>query len=593
MTASSTTAPLTPPAPPAAAPDPVARIRAAYRRIAEVDRPEVWITLRPEEEAVAVAVAVARALADGGADALPLAGLVVAVKDNIDAAGFPTTAALPVSAYTPAESATVVARLEAAGAVVLGKTNLDQLATGLVGTRSPYGEVRGAEDPELVSGGSSSGSAVAVALGIVDAALGTDTAGSGRVPAAYNRLVGIKPTLGLLPARSVVPAAPSYDTVTVFARTLSLAERVAGVMAGVDDADPASRPWPADAPLGAAPVLRLAVPAEAGLAPMSPAWRRAFDRTVALLSDAGVETVEVDISPLLAAAALLYDGALVAERTQAVGHLLAGSPEGADPSVARIIGSGAAKTAVELVADQQALRRHRLDARRILAGVDALLLPTAPGHPSRAEVAADPIGVNSWVGTYTNFVNLLDLAAIAVPGPDADGRPFGVTLVGPAFSDAALVDAADRLQRAVGTAPDEPRTPARSWGPAATPIAVFGAHMVGQPLNGQLTALGARLLGDAVTAPAYRLHALDTVPPKPGLVATETGGASITGELWAIPSGRVADFVTQLARPMVVGKVALADGSEVLGFLCEPQALEDAEDITDRGSWRAHLGAGR
>ncbi|CAQ02451.1 allophanate hydrolase [Clavibacter sepedonicus] len=592
MTSSPTSAPLTPPAPPAGAPDPVGRVRAAYRRIVEADRPEVWITLRPEEEALAAAAAVERALADHGADALPLAGLVIAVKDNIDAAGFPTTAALPGSAYTPAESAPVVARLEAAGAVVVGKTNLDQLATGLVGTRSPYGEVRGAADPELVSGGSSSGSAVAVALGIVDAALGTDTAGSGRVPAAYNRLVGIKPTLGLLPARGVVPAAPSYDTVTVFARTLGLAERVAGVMAGVDDADPASRPWPADAPLSAAPVLHLAVPVDADLAPMSPEWRRAFDRTVALLADAGVQIVEVDIAPLLAAAALLYDGALVAERTQAVGHLLAGTPEGTDPSVARIIGSGSAKTAVELVADQQTLRRHRLDARRILAGVDALLLPTAPGHPSRAEVAADPIGVNSWVGTYTNFVNLLDLAAIAVPGPDADGRPFGVTLVGPAFSDAALVDAAGRLQRTIGTAGDDARIPTGSWGPAATPIAVFGAHMVGQPLNGQLTALGARLLGDAVTAPAYRLHALDTTPPKPGLVATDTGGASITGELWAIPSGRVADFVAQLARPMVVGKVALADGSEVLGFLCEPQAIAGAEDITERGSWRTHLGAG-
>lgn len=577
--------------------DPVARVRDAYRRIADSGRPEVWITLRPEAEAIALAEQVAERLRAEGPEPLPLAGLVLAVKDNIDVAGLPTTAALPSSTYRPTHSAPAVLRLERAGAVVVGKTNLDQLATGLVGSRTPYGAVRAAHDPSLVSGGSSAGSAVAVALGLVDAALGTDTAGSGRVPAAFNGIVGIKPTLGLVPARGVVPAAPSYDTVTVFAAAVPMAQRVAAVMVGTDAEDPTSRPWPTTAPAAAPPVPRVAVPDEAALAPMSPVWRAGLDRAVAGLSARGAQIVTVDIAPLLGAARLLYDGALVAERTFAVGHLLEGSPDGADPTVSAIITSGGAHAAVDLVRDQQALRRFRLDAADILAGVDALLLPTAPGHPTLAQVAEEPVAVNSWVGTYTNFVNLLDLAAVAIPVAGGE-EPVGVTLVGPAFSDAALADLAHRLTtadatgegclRTSGTCSSGPR-----WSPPTTAVAVFGAHLTGQPLNGQLTALGARLDGPIRTAPTYRLYALDTVPPKPGLVrAIDGGGAAIDGELWAVPTGRLGELVADLAQPMTLGMVDLVDGRRTVGFLCEPSAVTGAVEITATASWVRHLADG-
>ncbi len=572
---------------PGLVPDPVGRVRAAYDRIARSGRPEVWITLREEADARAAAERVADRLRSEGAAALPLAGLVIAVKDNIDVAGLPTTAALPSSTYLPPSSAPAVERLERAGAVVIGKTNLDQLATGLVGSRSPYGAVRAAHDPTLVSGGSSAGSAVAVALGLVDAALGTDTAGSGRVPAAFNGIVGIKPTLGLVPARGVVPAAPSYDTVTVFAATVPLAERVAAVMAGVDGDDPTSRAWPATAPAGAPPVPRVAVPDRAALAPMSPTWRAGFDRAVTGLAAAGAQIVTVDIAPLLAAARLLYDGALVAERTFAVGHLLAGHPEGADPTVAGIITAGGAHSAVDLVRDQQALRRYRLVAAQVLAGVDALLIPTAPGHPTLAEVAAEPVAVNSWVGTYTNFVNLLDLAAVAIPVAGG-AAPVGVTLVGPAFSDALLADLARRLTVPEDAAAQVPHGP--RWSPSTTTVAVFGAHLTGQPLNPQLTDLGARLLGPVRTAASYRLHALATDPPKPGLVRDADGdGSAVAGELWAVPTGRVGELLAHLVQPMTWGVVDLDDGRQTLGFLCEPAALVGGIEITGQGSWVQHL----
>lgn len=562
--------------------DPVARVIDAHRRLDEADRPEVWTTLRDRDDALALARGVRARLDDEGDGALPLAGLVLAVKDNVDVAGLPTTCAAPATAYVPEVSATVVARLEAAGAIVLGKTNLDQFATGLVGTRSPYGAVRAVHDPLLVSGGSSSGSAVATALGIVDAALGTDTAGSGRVPAAFNRLVGLKPTLGLLPTRGVVPAAPSYDAVSVFARDLAAAQRVAAVAGGVDPDDPTSRAWDACAPVAAPDDVRLAVPRDDDLTALTPSYRASWDLTVAGLRRAGAVLVESDVSPLLDAARLLYDGALVAERTHAVGHLLDLGPVDADPSVTAIVRGGADKGAVELVADQQALRRAALRARRLLAGVDALLLPTAPGHPSIEDVAADPLRVNSWVGTYTNFVNLLDLAALAVPGAEADGAPFGVTLVGRAFSDAVLADVAGRLFLG------EPDTRS-DWEPPTVDLVVVGAHLAGQPLNGQLVDLGAALVGPVTTAPRYRLHALDTTPPKPGLVRVREGGACIEGERWSVPAGLVGAFLTQLAAPMTIGLVELDGGERVLGFLCEPDAVLDAVDVTAAGSWRRHL----
>ncbi|WP_280345273.1 allophanate hydrolase, partial [Nocardia abscessus] len=410
---------------------PVERVAAAYRRIAEADRPEVWITLRPEPEVAAEAAALAQRLAAG--ENLPLAGLLVAVKDNIDVAGLPTTAACPEFAYLPEVTAAAIERLTAAGALVLGKTNLDQFATGLVGTRSPYGAVRNALDPELVSGGSSSGSAAAVALGVADIGIGTDTAGSGRVPAALHGIVGIKATLGVIPAHGTVPACADYDAVTVFAADLDLAVTAAAVMAGPEPRDPRSRNWPADVRLAAPLAPRIAVPRAEDLAALSEPYREAFARTVAGVADTGAKTEEIDISALLGAALLLYDGALVAERYAAVGAFLDTAPASADPTVAAIIGAARAKTGPAFATDLDTLARAKATAAESLHGFDALLLPTTTEHPTIAAVHADPIGINRRMGTYTNFCNLLDMAAVAVPGAStADGAPFGVMLVTPA-----------------------------------------------------------------------------------------------------------------------------------------------------------------
>ncbi|WP_084144088.1 allophanate hydrolase [Amycolatopsis taiwanensis] len=417
--------------------NPVERVRAAYRRIAEVDRPEVWITLRDEREVLAEAA--------GTRPGLPLAGLVCAVKDNIDVAGLPTTAACPAFAYTPARSATAVRRLTDAGAIVLGKTNLDQFATGLVGTRSPYGAVRHAEQPEKISGGSSSGSAVTVALGIVDFAIGTDTAGSGRVPAALHGIVGLKPTLGLVPTTGVVPAARPYDCVSVFAPSLALGRRALAVLTGPEPAAPASRDWPASARFAAAAAPAVAVPSPAGLEPLSPWACATFNDAVKRLRTNGVRVSEVDVGVFLDAGKLLYEGALVAERYAAVGEFIETHRAGVDPTVAGIILAAGTLPAHRLAADQARLARCRAVAAEAMAGFDALLLPTTTGHPTIAEVAADPVGVNSRLGTYTTFVNLLDLAAVAVPAGRADGSPFGVSVITRAFDDHVALDIAALL----------------------------------------------------------------------------------------------------------------------------------------------------
>lgn len=504
---------------------PTERVAAAYRRIAEVDRPEVWITLRPEAEVAAEAAEVARRVAEG--EELPLAGRLVAVKDNIDVAGLPTTAACPEFAYTATETASAVERLTAAGAVVLGKTNLDQFATGLVGTRSPYGAVRNAVDPELVSGGSSSGSAVAVALGVADIGIGTDTAGSGRVPAALNGIVGVKATLGVIPAHGVVPACADYDAVTVFAADLDLAIQAAAVMAGPESRDPRSRTWPPDVALAARQQPRLGVPRELDLAPLSEDYRDAFAKTLAAVRESGIETVEIDISGLLGAALLLYDGAIVAERYAAVGEFLSTGPAGADPTVAAIIGAAAGTTGPAFAADLDALARARTGAAHLLRDVDGLLLPTTTEHPSIAAVQEDTVGINRRMGTYTNFCNLLDMVSIAVPGaPTATGAPFGVMVVTPTFTDQVAVDLAARVA-GLDHAPLLVRD--------GVELAVFGAHLRGQPLHWQLEEIGARFAGEIETTDAYRLTALDTVPPKPGLVRHGAGqGAPIVGELYTV-----------------------------------------------------------
>ncbi|MEH0442929.1 allophanate hydrolase [Streptomyces sp. B21-102] len=539
------------------------RIRAAYDRVEAVDRPEIWIGLRPREEAEAEARAIDERVAAG--ERLPLAGRLFAVKGNIDAAGLPTTAGCPAYAYEPAEDAPAVAGLRAAGALLLGTTNLDQFATGLVGTRSPYGAVRGAWDPARISGGSSSGSAVAVALGIVDLALGTDTAGSGRVPAAFNGIVGLKPTRGLVPTTGVVPACASLDCVTVFARTLAEAEQaLAHMVAGPVPALPgrASGPW------------RIAVPPRAQLGELDEGWGEAYEAAARQLAAAGAELRPLDLTPFTEAAAMLYEGAFVAERYTAVGAFVdkakAEGGAGLDPTVAAIIGGARDIPAHRLFADQDRLAALRTRALAELADADALLLPTAPGHPTLAEVAADPLGANARLGRFTNSTNLFDLAAVAAPAGEVNGLPFGVMLVGWAHTD-------ERLARIAALLRPETR------------LAVVGAHLTGQPLNPQLLALGARLDVTTTTAPVYRLHALRTSPPKPGLEHVGEGGAAVEAEVWRLPAEGLGRLLAALPRPMTLGSVELSDGSRVPGFLCEPSALTDAEDITSHGSWRTYL----
>ncbi|QOV41231.1 allophanate hydrolase [Streptomyces ferrugineus] len=560
---------------------PVERAEAAYDRIESADRPEIWIHLRPRHEVLAEAAGI-----DPG---LPLAGLVAAVKDNIDVAGLHTSAGAPSYAYLPRCDAPAVARLRAAGALVLGKTNLDQFATGLVGTRSPYGAVRNAWDPARVSGGSSSGSAVAVALGIADIALGTDTAGSGRVPAALNGIVGVKPTKGLVPVTGVVPACYTLDCVTVFARDLRLARTAAEIVEGPDPADPLSRTGTQLPPPPARP--KVAVPAPEHLEGMADGWREAFDAAVARLAGTGVEIVETDVTPLLEAAQLLYGGAFVAERYAAVGeHLdkhrdLIGTD--LDPTVAAIVLAGREKTAVDWAADTARLAALGAAARTALDGCAALLTPTTTWHPTLDEVAADRVGANARMGRFTNFANLLDYASLAVPAGSVDGLPFGVMLTGPAFSDRALAALAER------------------FADPGLDLFVVGAHLTGQPLNAQLVQAGGTLVGPARTAGNYRLHALATEPAKPGLVRVAQGGpdtgtgphgdtgaedgSGIEGEIWRLPAAGFGALTAAVPAPLAIGTVELADGRHISGFLVEPYAVEGAPDITRYGGWRAYL----
>jgi allophanate hydrolase len=549
---------------------PTARVTAAYRRIAEADRPEIWITLRAQADVLAEAGAVEERLAAG--EILPLAGLVVAVKDNIDVAGLPTTAACPEFAYVSTTTAAAVDRLRTAGAVVLGKTNLDQFGTGLVGTRSPYGAVRNSRYPHLVAGGSSSGSAVAVALGIADIGIGTDTAGSVRVPAALNGIVGIKPTLGIIPTHGVVPACASFDAVSVLAPDLTLAAAAVAVMAGPDSRDPRSRAWPADVRLAAPDAPRLAIPQAANLTALNDAYRHAFEQTVILATDAGLTVEPVDISVLLDAGLLLYDGAFVAERYAAVGEFLDGAPAGADPTVAAIITAAREISGPAFAADLDALAHARAEAADLLDGFDALLLPTTTEHPTLAQVQTDPFSINRRLGTYTNFCNLLDMAAVAVPGaPTATGTPFGVMLVVPAFNDQIAADIAARLIGATST-------PLTGNG---FDLAVFGAHLRGQSLHWQLERFGARYVDQINTSDAYCLMALDTTPPTPGLIRTKPGqGAPVQGELFRISEAGLGRFLAALPTPMALSSIELENGCTVIGLTAVHDATTTVTDIT-------------
>lgn len=558
------------------------RVIRAYRTIREHDRPEVWITLREEDEVLAEARTIAVRVATG--ETLPLAGLLVAVKDNIDIAGIPTTCACPDFATTPTHTAPAVARLIEQGALILGKTNLDQFATGLVGTRSPYGAVRNSIAPERVSGGSSSGSAVAVALGMVDAAVGTDTAGSGRVPAALNGIVGIKPTRGLVSTTGVVPACVDYDTVTVFARDLPLATIVARAMIGADPGDPRSRSWPVDAPQAAPPHATIAVPTEHNLTALTPAYRAAFHATVERWRERGGRIETIDVTELLDAAKLLYDGALVAQRYAAVGEFVRSHPDGTDPVVARIINAAAQPPAYRYAEDLDRLAHATAAARRIFENCSALLLPTTTEHPTIAEVAAEPVSINRRMGTFTNFCNLLDLAAVAVPGVETtSGDPFGVMLITPAFADQVGIDLAAEL---LGEPAPPPLTD------QGTDLLVVGAHLRGLPLHHQLVRASARYLGEVTTSDAYRMVELAAAPPKPGLLRVGPGaGRALPGELYRLSPAALGSFLNDLPAPMALGKVELSSGRWVTGFACDYESAGNATDITSYGGWRRYLAA--
>jgi allophanate hydrolase len=565
-------------------------------RIERAARPEVWISRVDFSELQSRAAALDELLRRDGAQALaryPLLGIPFAVKDNIDVAGMPTTAACPAFAYTPQRSATVVEKLLDAGAILIGKANLDQFATGLVGTRSPYGAVRNAVSPAHVSGGSSSGSAVAVALGMVAFSLGTDTAGSGRVPAALNGIVGLKPSRGLFSARGVVPACRTLDCVSIFAHDVAEAWAVAHAIAGYDTEDAWSRHIPM---LGMRQRgYRIAIPAAPeffGDSNAERAWLATVD-AIRSLPDCAV--AEIDFAPFRDAAQLLYQGPWVAERLAAIEAFHVEHRAEMNDVVGGIIDQGAAYTAVDAFKAQYRLAELRRQADMQMADHDFLLVPSAPTMPLIADVERDPVRLNSQLGYYTNFVNFFDMAALAVPAMSReDGLPFGVTLIGRCGADHLLAAAAQRLL---------PQWGSTSTGEAIAglplhgdelmvKLAVVGAHLEGQPLNWQLRERGARKLASTTTAACYRLYALaGTVPPKPGLERAEpdADGQAIKVEVWELPMRRFGEFVAEVPAPLAIGNLELAGGEWVKGFVCEPCGLAGATDITAHGGWVAYL----
>jgi allophanate hydrolase len=649
--------------------------------IAKAPDRRAWITLLSRERVLEYA----RALATRDPASLPLYGVPFAIKDNIDLAGVPTTAGCPDYAYTPAKSAFVVDRLIEAGAIPIGKTNLDQFATGLVGTRSPYGACGNSFDPAYISGGSSSGSAVAVAMGLVSFSLGTDTAGSGRVPAAFNNVVGLKATCGALSTGGVVPACRSLDCVSIFALTADDAARVYGAAAAFDPEDSYSRVMDSGTTFAGAKVAGAAVAAvplasgASGAIPAVPVvsgvsgavagdasaavaaserpagssfrfgvprasqleffgdaeYARLFAAAIVRLESLGGRRVEVDFEPFLATARLLYEGPWVAERYCAVGDFLERQPDSVYPVTRQIISGGRNATAADAFRAQYRLMELRRAAERAWLEMDVLVTPTAGTIYRIDAVEADPIRLNSDLGYYTNFVNLLDLAALAVPaGFRADGLPFGVTLVGRAGADAQLLTLGDRLHRALAgpmgalavviptsAANSAIRADSAVSGTRAMPavagslgaaessigpsrvgtdptsgdhicVAVCGAHMEGLPLNQQLTSRNAVLVSRTRTAPKYKFYALPGGPPhRPGLVRVVSGGASVEVEVWSVPTALFGSFVAGIPAPLGIGKVELESGEQVAGFLCESHAATTATDITALGSWRRYLKA--
>jgi allophanate hydrolase len=574
---------------------PAQTVARCFQRIRDHNDPAIFISLRDEKEVLAEAEAVSAK----DAAQLPLYGIPVAVKDNIDVAGLPTTAACPAFSYLPSHDATSVARLRAAGAIIIGKTNLDQFATGLVGVRSPYGIPNNPMRGDLIPGGSSSGSAVAVSAGLVPLALGTDTAGSGRVPAMLNNIVGLKPSLGLISTAGVVPACRTLDCVSVFSLTVDDAMTALAAMAGPDGADPFSRTRPLQEMTAFPANLRLGVPRSGQLIffgdkASETAYSDALKRWAAL----GATLVEFDLEPFYETARLLYEGPWVAERYLVIRNLLASSAEAIHPVTREITIAGARLSAADTFAALYRLQALRKIAERAFAGINALVLPTAPTVYSTAQVLANPIELNSRLGTYTNFVNLLDLCGLALPAAiRTDNIPFGITLLAPAGQDAQLASIGRVFHADTKLTMGSRRLPQPPL--AALPaglsedeiaIAVVGAHLSGMALNGELKALGGRLLEQTRTAPDYKLYALATTPPKPGMLRVEAGtGSSIELEVWALSAGSFGKFVAAIPPPLSIGTIRLADGRGIKGFIVEPAAVNGARDISAFSGWRAFM----
>ncbi|MBE3640071.1 allophanate hydrolase [Mangrovicoccus algicola] len=571
-------------------------MRECRRRIEAAGDPGIFLHLPQEADLVAMA----EALGPFDPQAMPLYGLPFAVKDNIDVAGWPTTAGCPAFAYTPDADAFVIAQLRAAGAIPVGKASLDQFATGLNGTRTTGPAPLNAINAELVPGGSSGGSGVAVGRGLVSFSLGTDTAGSGRVPAAMNGIVGLKPTLGAFSASGVVPACRSCETVSVFALSVDDAHAVFRAATAYDPADGYARPVAAPLP-GPVTPLAIGVPDAASREFFGDAAQEAnFAATLDWLKAQGHRIAELDFAPLYEIAVMLYDGPWVAERHAVIQDLMERRPDAVLPVIREIVGKAGRFSATDTFRAQYRFRDLKRQAEALMAGLDMLCVPTVPALCSLADIAAEPVAANSRLGTYTNFVNLLDMAALAVPVmPRADGHPGNVTLIAGAGEDAVLASLGRVMQADLAGAPGAPGWPLPALAPAATAaaadeiiVAAVGAHMSGLPLNHELTSRGGRFLEAARTAPDYRFYALAGGPPKrPGLVrcGENEQGHSIAVELWALPASQMGDFMKGIPAPLTIGTLTISDGRGVLGFLCESAATATATEISHLGGWRAFL----
>lgn len=558
-------------------------VEAIFDRL-QSDPNHVWIHTLSRQQLLAYA----HAVESKGMANQSLYGIPFAIKDNIDLAGIPTTAACPDFSYVPDKSASVVQRLIDAGAIPVGKTNLDQFATGLNGTRSPYGACLNAYDPNYISGGSSSGSAVALALGQVCFSLGTDTAGSGRVPAAFNNLVGLKPTCGLLSTTGVVPACRSLDTVSIFVLNGADAQRVLAVAIGYDESDSYARKMqPYGFDFGTAARFNFGVPRREQLKFFDNRdAERLFEESVLRLEQMGGHKIEIDFAPFLETARLLYEGAWVAERYQAIRAFIDTKPESLFPVTREIIAAGKNLSAADAFAGIYRLRELQRKCDPVWQNVDCVVTPTAGTIYTVDQMRADPIRLNADLGYYTNFMNLLDYSAVAIPaGFMANGLPLGITVFAPAHQDMPLLHLAQRWQNS-GVATNLPDAVPCGW----VKVAVCGAHLSGLPLNGQLTSRGARLRKCTRSAAEYKLYALPGGPPyRPGMVRVAQGGAPIEIEVWELPTREFGSFVADIPAPLGIGMLTLADGEQVQGFVCEAYAVSGALDITHFGGWRAYL----